>query len=76
MCKVLERRGWRLARTKSSHHIYKKKPGVAAIITVPVHGNKDLRKTRISGFRRLALGQRGIFGSRYPISSAHVTTGF
>ena len=39
MCKVLERRGWRLARTKSSHHIYKK-PGVAAIITVPVHGNK------------------------------------
>ena len=43
MCKVLERRGWRLARTKSSHHIYKKKPGVAAIITVPVHGNKDLR---------------------------------
>ena len=42
MCKVLERRGWRLARTKSSHHIYKK-PVVAAIITVPVHGNKDLR---------------------------------
>jgi predicted RNA binding protein YcfA (HicA-like mRNA interferase family) len=42
MCKVLERHGWRLARIKSSHHIYKK-AGVAAIITVPVHGNKDLR---------------------------------
>ena len=42
MCKVLERRDWRLARIKSSHHIYKK-PGQAAIITVPVHGNKDLR---------------------------------
>ncbi len=39
MCKVLERRGWRLARTKSSHHIYKK-PGVAAIITVPVQATK------------------------------------
>jgi predicted RNA binding protein YcfA (HicA-like mRNA interferase family) len=43
MCKVLERDGWRLSRiSKSSHHIYKK-PGVAAIITVPVHANKDLR---------------------------------
>ena len=42
MGKVLERRGWRLARTTSSHHIYKK-PGVAAIITVPVHGSNDLR---------------------------------
>ena len=42
MCKVLEQHGWHLARTKSSHHIYKK-PGEAAHITVPVHGNKDLR---------------------------------
>jgi predicted RNA binding protein YcfA (HicA-like mRNA interferase family) len=42
MCKVLESHGWRLARIKSSHHIYKKS-GVPAIITVPVHGNKDLR---------------------------------
>jgi predicted RNA binding protein YcfA (HicA-like mRNA interferase family) len=42
MCKVLEQHGWRLARIKSSHHIYKK-PGEAAIITVPVHGSKDLR---------------------------------
>ena len=42
MCKVLERIGWKLARIKSSHHIFKKK-GERAIITVPVHGNKDLR---------------------------------
>jgi predicted RNA binding protein YcfA (HicA-like mRNA interferase family) len=42
MCKVPERHGWRLSPTKSSHHIYKKR-GVAAIITVPLHGNKDLR---------------------------------
>ena len=42
MCKVLERHGWQLARIKGSHHIYKKK-GEKAIITVPVHGNKDLR---------------------------------
>ena len=42
MCKVLERHGWMLSRTKGSHCIYKK-TGKAAIITVPVHGNKDLR---------------------------------
>ncbi|MFO0969125.1 MAG: type II toxin-antitoxin system HicA family toxin [Gemmataceae bacterium] len=42
MCKVLERNGWELKRTKSSHHIYGK-PGVDVIVTVPVHGNRDLR---------------------------------
>jgi predicted RNA binding protein YcfA (HicA-like mRNA interferase family) len=42
MSKLLVRHGWRLARIKKSHEIYKK-PGRAAIITVPVHGNKDLR---------------------------------
>ena len=42
MCKVLERHGWHLSRIKSSHHIYKK-ASETAIITVPVHANKDLR---------------------------------
>jgi predicted RNA binding protein YcfA (HicA-like mRNA interferase family) len=42
MCKVLESRGWNTVRIKGSHHIYKKS-GQAAIITVPVHGNKNLR---------------------------------
>jgi predicted RNA binding protein YcfA (HicA-like mRNA interferase family) len=41
MCKTLERNGWQLARTKSSHHIYKK-PGYLPI-TVPAHGNKSLK---------------------------------
>jgi predicted RNA binding protein YcfA (HicA-like mRNA interferase family) len=41
MCKILERHGWQIPRTKSSHHIYKK-PGHGTI-SVPVHGNKDLR---------------------------------
>jgi predicted RNA binding protein YcfA (HicA-like mRNA interferase family) len=42
MCKVLERRGWRQVRIKSSHHFYKK-AGEVAIVTIPVHGNKNLR---------------------------------
>ncbi len=43
-CKILEKLGWVLKRTtKSSHFIYVK-PGAIATISVPVHGNKDLKK--------------------------------
>jgi predicted RNA binding protein YcfA (HicA-like mRNA interferase family) len=41
MCKVLEDRGWDLARIKSSHHIYTR-PGSPLNVSVPVHGNDDL----------------------------------
>jgi predicted RNA binding protein YcfA (HicA-like mRNA interferase family) len=44
LCKILEKNGWLLKRTtKSSHFIYAK-PGNPATISVPVHGNKDLKK--------------------------------
>ena len=43
-CKILEKHGWFLKRTtKSSHFIYTK-PGNPATISVPVHGNTDLKK--------------------------------
>ena len=43
-CKVLEKHGWVLKRTtKSSHFIYTKS-GHPATISVPVHGNHDLKK--------------------------------
>ena len=42
LCKVLERRGWVLQRVRGSHHIYAQ-PGNPVIVTVPVHGNRDLR---------------------------------
>jgi predicted RNA binding protein YcfA (HicA-like mRNA interferase family) len=42
VCKVLEQHGWILKRIRSSHHIYGQ-AGNPVIITVPVHGNKDLR---------------------------------
>ncbi|MFM7576804.1 MAG: type II toxin-antitoxin system HicA family toxin [Microcystaceae cyanobacterium] len=41
LCKVVERYGWQLKRISSSHHIYTK-PGRRAILSIPVHGNKDL----------------------------------
>ncbi len=40
-CGLLESRGWRLRRIRGSHHIYTKE-GIAARISVPVHGNTDL----------------------------------
>lgn len=42
MCQLLEMKGWHLARVTGSHHIYMTS-GKNARITVPVHGNKDLK---------------------------------
>jgi predicted RNA binding protein YcfA (HicA-like mRNA interferase family) len=42
MCKILEAKGWRLARVTGSHHIFVI-PGRNTRISVPVHGNRDLK---------------------------------
>ena len=54
ICKVLERKGWTLIRTRSSHHIYGK-PG-ARSIPVPVHGNRTLK----GGTQRGIMKQAGL----------------
>ncbi|MEI6328166.1 MAG: type II toxin-antitoxin system HicA family toxin [Pseudanabaena sp. ELA645] len=41
LCKVVERRGWELKRVTGSHHIYIKQ-GYEVILSIPVHGNRDL----------------------------------
>ena len=43
LCQILERAGWILQRVQGSHHIYTH-PTNPAILTVPVHGNRDLKK--------------------------------
>ena len=43
LCKVLERYGWVLERIKGSHHLYTK-AGRVEILSVPVHGNRDLKR--------------------------------
>jgi predicted RNA binding protein YcfA (HicA-like mRNA interferase family) len=40
--RVLEKNGWQLARITGSHHIYVK-PGRMERISVPIHGNADLK---------------------------------
>ncbi|MBE9170461.1 type II toxin-antitoxin system HicA family toxin [Pleurocapsales cyanobacterium LEGE 06147] len=41
LCKIVERNGWELKRITGSHHIYFKE-GVDAILSIPVHSNRDL----------------------------------
>lgn len=43
LCRLLESRGWRLKKINGSHRIYTKK-GAVARISVPVHGNKVLKR--------------------------------
>lgn len=51
--KILGRHGWNLLRVQGSHHIYCK-PGVATRISVPIHGNKDLKMGLLKHFIRQA----------------------
>lgn len=41
LCKVVERCGWKLKRITGSHHIYLKED-VSVILSIPVHGDRDL----------------------------------
>lgn len=43
LCRLLEIRGWTLQRIRGSHHIYTH-PDYTAILTIPVHGNEDLKR--------------------------------
>ena len=55
MCKILETKGWRLARVTGSHHIFVT-AGQNTRISVPVHGNQDLK----SGLQRAIMRLAGI----------------
>lgn len=39
-CKILLLHGWQLQRIRGSHHTH---PNRVEILTVPVHGNQDLK---------------------------------
>ncbi len=55
MCVLIKRKGWTLARVEGSHHIFTK-TGSNLRITVPVHGNRDLK----SGLQRSIMKHSGI----------------
>jgi len=52
-CRLLERNGWYLVRVHGSHHLYNK-PGNPVLISVPVHGNKPLKKGTLTALLQKA----------------------
>jgi predicted RNA binding protein YcfA (HicA-like mRNA interferase family) len=42
LCRKLEQAGWALKRIRGSHHIYVK-AGERKVLSVPVHGNRQLK---------------------------------
>jgi predicted RNA binding protein YcfA (HicA-like mRNA interferase family) len=53
MAEVLEHNGWHLMRIKGSHHVYGRE-GVPARISIPIHGNKELKIGLVRHFLKTA----------------------
>ena len=53
LCRVLESKGWTLARITGSHHIYAKQ-GSKLRISVPVHGHQSLKIGLLKAIMKLA----------------------
>lgn len=55
MCKLLEGKGWTLARATGSHHIFVRDRSNLRV-SIPVHGNQDLK----IGLQRAVMKLAGI----------------
>lgn len=53
LCRVLEQHGWSLLRVQGSHHIYGQTRNPTRI-SVPVHGNQDLKRGLLRHLLRAA----------------------
>lgn len=53
LCRLLESKGWQLRNIKGIHHIYTKS-GRKERISVPVHGNKDLKIGLLRAIMKIA----------------------
>lgn len=51
--RLLESRGWQLVRINGSHHVYMK-PDNPARISLPIHGNEDLKIGLLRHFMKVA----------------------
>lgn len=51
--RILESRGWSLIRVNGSHHIYMK-PGETTRVSLPIHGNEDLKIGLLRHFMKVA----------------------
>lgn len=53
LCRILEKKGWQLKNIHGSHHVYMKQ-GKRERISVPVHGNKDLKIGMLKAIMKIA----------------------
>ena len=53
ICSILETKGWKLARITGSHYVYIQE-GKNIRISVPVHGNKDLKTGLLKFIMKIA----------------------
>ena len=53
LCRILEEKGWQLKKIHGSHHVYMK-PGRKERISVPVHGNRDLKLGMLKAIMKIA----------------------
>ncbi|GAJ19136.1 unnamed protein product, partial [marine sediment metagenome] len=53
LCRLLEKKGWDRKTINGSHHIYMKQ-GKKERISVPVHGNKDLKTGLLKAVIKIA----------------------
>jgi predicted RNA binding protein YcfA (HicA-like mRNA interferase family) len=51
--RILESRGWKLIRISGSHHVYMK-AGSPARISLPIHGNEDMKVGLLKHFMKVA----------------------
>ena len=53
LARILESQGWSLIRVNGSHHIYMK-AGETTRISLPIHGNDDLKIGLLRHFMKVA----------------------
>lgn len=53
LCRILEKKGWQLKKIHGSHHVYMTVHRKERI-SVPVHGNKDLKIGLLRSIMKLA----------------------
>ncbi|PPD48587.1 MAG: hypothetical protein CTY16_05595 [Methylobacter sp.] len=50
--KLIEKRGWRLVRINGGHHVYMQ-TGNPIRLSIPVHGNEDLKIGLLKNFMKV-----------------------
>jgi predicted RNA binding protein YcfA (HicA-like mRNA interferase family) len=51
--RLVEKNGWKLLRINGSHHIYGR-PGSVVRLSIPIHGNKPLKRGLLAHLVKLA----------------------